>query len=173
VVERNHRELWDVISSGDFPVPLPLATQMTIFGQLGSIDLEDKRRAPEAVQQVVEKFSDELIEEDYVIYGGMLNQWLEECTEPTGRIARAVEAMAGLCAIRSIAEYAPILFVRGRGRIAAFDEEELSFIENRAEERGSSAWIAAYAGWLRSKGYPGMADRLFNFQGSARELRVA
>lgn len=173
IVERNHQELWDVISSGEFPVPLPLATLTAIFEQLAAIDVDDDQHGAEALYEIIEKFANELIEEDYIVYSRMLNQWLQECEEPTGRIARAVQTMASLCAIRSLESYVPNLVVRCRERFFAFDEEEQSLIESCKESRGSAAWVAEYAGWLRSKNYPGLADRLLKFQDSMRERRVA
>src|SRR5262249_32802684 len=70
-------ELWDAISTGEFPVPLPFATQLALAGRLKDAKLNGES-SPEELYEVIKSFSKELIEEDYVLYGQMLDRWLTD-----------------------------------------------------------------------------------------------
>jgi SEC-C motif-containing protein len=159
--EKSCDELWNTISAGEFPVPMPFATQLALYGRFESAT-RSKKCSPEELYEVVEAFSDELIEEDYILYGQMLDRWLKDDKKRSGRIAKAVELMAGLCATRSIEDWVPNLLVRcgRRGLVVPFDEEERHFIYDHPKSFDDPEFVAEYVAWLDSKGYPGMANRL-------------
>jgi hypothetical protein len=155
-------ELWDTISSGEFPVPMPFATQLALFVRFAFSARDDEESSPEALYGIIDAFSNELIDEDYILYGQMLDRWLKDCKERSGHVAKAVELMAGFCAIQSIGDFAPSLLVRSgrQGLFIPFDEEERRFIDGCRESYDDPEFLADYAAWLISKGYPGMANRL-------------
>jgi hypothetical protein len=159
--EKSCDELWNTISAGEFPVPMPFATQLALHGRFESAT-RNKKCSPEELYEVVEAFPDELMEEDYILYGQMLDRWLKDCKKRSGRVAKAVELMAGLCEARSIEDWVPNLLVRcGRqGLVVPFDEEERHFIYDHPKSFDDPEFVAEYGAWLDSKGYPGMATRL-------------
>jgi len=112
--------------------------------------------------QIVSGFCDELIEDDYVVYGQMMDQWLRNSKKRSDQIVDAVTMMRELCGIRSIKELAPRFLGHClRNSLALpFDEEEQQFIDGPRGANEESEFIAKYSSWLRAKGYPGMADRL-------------
>ena len=124
-------ELWDTISSGDFPVPMPFATQLALFVRFAFSARDDEESSPEALYGIIDAFSNELIDEDYILYGQMLDRWLKDCKERSSHVAKAVGVMAGFCAIRSIGDFVPSLLVHsGRRRLfVPFDDEEQPFID--------------------------------------------
>ena len=159
--EKNREELWNTISSGEFPVPMPFATQLALFGRFSVLD-RNERSSPEALSETIKAFSNELIEEDYVLYSQMLDRWLKDCGNRGGDAAKAVEIMLGFCAIRSIEEFVPNLMVNsGRQRLfIPFEVEEQPFIDRCLESHYDLELLAKYGAWLTSKGFPGMANRL-------------
>ncbi len=161
IIEKDREQLWRTIASGEFPVPMPFATQLALLARLALSDGNDEKRSPEEMYEIIEAFSDELIEDDYVAYGRMLDRWLNDGERRTSPLARSVKFMAGLCAIRSMEDYVPSLLVRGgrRGLIVPIDEEEQRFIDC-AKSCDDPESVAEYAAWLTSKGYAGMANRL-------------
>jgi hypothetical protein len=160
--EKNHKELWNTITSGEFPVPMPFATQLALFVRFAALDRNDKKWSPQAMYETIEEFSNELIEEDYILYGQMLDRWLKDCKKRFGHVEKAVEFMAGLCAIRSIGDFVPSLLVRcGRqGLFIPFEEEEQPFIDRCRKRCDDPEFLAEYGVWLTSKGSPGTANRL-------------
>jgi hypothetical protein len=160
--EKSREELWNTIASGEFPVPLPFATQMAMFGRFASLTRNDERPSPETMYEIIDAFSNELIEEDYAVYARMLDHWLTRREERYGHVAKAVEMMAGLCALRSIDDLVPSLFIRGgrSGLFVPFDAQERRFIDGSAERHDDPELLAEYGAWLTAKGYPGMATRL-------------
>jgi hypothetical protein len=162
--EQGREELWNTISSGEFPVPLPFATQLALFYRMVFFDGNSGERSAEAMYETIKAFSEELIEEDYVVYGQMVDRWLKDSTKQAGHVRNAVKLMAGLCAIRSIEDFVPGLFVRGKGSFVPFDKDEQRFIESDPERYDHPEFIAGYSAWLASKGYPGMASRLLEFR---------
>src|ERR1700739_4766525 len=60
--EKSCDELWNTISAGEFPVPMPFATLLALHGRFESAT-RNKKCSPEELYEVVEAFSDELIEE--------------------------------------------------------------------------------------------------------------
>jgi hypothetical protein len=159
--EKSCDELWNTISAGEFPVPMPFATQLALHGRF-ELATRNKKCSPEELYEVVEAFSDELIEEDYILYGQMLDRWLKDDKKRSGHVAKAVELMAGLCATRCIEDWAPNLLVRcGRqGLVVPFNEEERHFIYDHPKSFDDPEFVAEYIAWLDSKRYPGMANRL-------------
>jgi hypothetical protein len=87
---------------------------------------------------------------------------LKNCEKRSGDVAKAVDMMAGLCAIRSIEDLEPNLLVRcGRqGLLVRFDQEERPFIGGCPASGDDPEFLAEYGAWLTSKGYPAMANRL-------------
>jgi hypothetical protein len=169
--EKIREELWDTISSGEFPVPMPFATQLALFVRFAFSARDDEESSPEALYGIIDAFSNELIDEDYILFGQMLDRWLKDCKERSGHVAKAVGMMAGFCAIQSIEDFVPSLLVHsGRRRLfVPFDEEEQPFIDGFPESCDDPAFLANYAAWLTSKGYPGMANRLLaSREGDAR-----
>lgn len=159
--EKSCDELWNTISAGEFPVPMPFATLLALHGRF-ELAIRNKKCSPEELYEVVEAFSDELIEDDYILYGQMLDRWLKDDKKRSGHVAKAVELMAGLCETRSIEDWVPNLLVRcGRqGLVVPFDEEEGHFIHDHPKSFDEPEFVVEYVAWLDSKGYPGMANRL-------------
>jgi hypothetical protein len=160
--DKLQKSLWDMIAAGKFPVPLPLATQMAMFGRLYvAVGSETPSRAN--ITAAIETIPEDLIEEDYVQFGQMLDRWLKDNDrQPPDRIVEAVRTMRNLCAIRLIEDLVPVLFVsclRGRQQ-APFDADELKFIEGASHAADKPEFMTEYSAWLRMKGYPGMAERL-------------
>jgi hypothetical protein len=164
-------ELWDTISAGEFPVPMPFATQLALFVRFAFSARDDEEPSPEALYGIIDAFSNELIDEDYVLYGQMLDRWLKDCKERSGHVAKAVGVMAGFCAIQSIEDFVPSLLVHsGRRRLfVPFDDEEQPFIDGFPDSCDGPEFLANYGAWLTSKGYPGMANRLL----ASRESRAS
>ena len=160
--DRGHRNLWDTVQADEFPVPLPFASQLALVGQLTEAVSGDDAASMDQLSEMVATFSDELMEEDYAVYGKMLEGWLEESEEQPQRIVEAVKTMRQLCMGRMIEEFAPKLFIRClKGDWwGAVDEEEHKFVDDLGDAKGIPALAAEYGAWLRSKGYPGMAERL-------------
>jgi SEC-C motif len=160
--EKSREELWDTISSGEFPVPMPFATQLALLFRFASLARDDEESSPEAFYGILEAFSNELIDEDHILYGQMLDRWLKDCKERSGKVAKAVEVMAVFCAIQSIEEFVPSLLVRSgqQGLFIPFDEEEQPFIDGCGSSYDDPQFLANYGAWLASKGYLGMAKRL-------------
>jgi hypothetical protein len=159
--EKNRDALWNTISSGEFPVPMPFATHLAMFVRFSFLAENAESRSPEAFSELMVAFSDELIEEDHVLYAQMLNRWLKVQKNRTDHVAKAVEMMLGFCAIRSIGEFAPKLMFDcfRQGSYNPLDEEELLFID-RFTESCDQELLADYSAWLTSKGFTGMANRL-------------
>jgi hypothetical protein len=160
--DKLHKRLWDTIAAGEFPVPLPLATQLAMFGRLygaagsGACSRDDMMAALTAS-------ADDLIEEDYVQFGQMLDRWLKGSNEKRpDKIVEAVRTMRHLCAVRLIGDLVPVLLVSClRERLQApFDADELKFVEGAADATDKLGFMTEYSAWLRTKGFPGMADRL-------------
>jgi len=160
--DRNRDALWDTISSDEFPVPMPFATQLAFLFRLAGMRANKANPSPEAMTKLLETFSDELIEEDHILYMRMLERWLANCENRSGHVAKAVETLIGMCVIRSLGEFAPSLLIRGcrRGLFVPFDAAEQHFIDRSSESFEDPEFIAEYGAWLTSKGYPGLADRL-------------
>jgi hypothetical protein len=160
--DMGYERLWDVIVANEFPVPPPFAAQMALLGQVALRAPGGKKPSNDDMLAAVEAFSSDLLEEDYVLYDQMLVGWLKENKERPGRIVEAVATMRQLCMTRSIRDMAPSLFVRSlqNARFAAFDEEEQKFIDSWLAANDMSALAIEHGAWLRTKGYPGMADRL-------------
>ena len=160
--EKDHEELWDTISSGEFPVPMPFATQLALLGRFTSLPQNNGVPSPDAIHEITDAFCEELIEEDYVVYAQMLDRWLKQCEKRYSRVAKAVEMMTGLCTIRSIDDLVPSLFFNGfrKQLFVAFDDEERRFIDAGAARYDHPEFLAEYGAWLTAKGYPGMATRL-------------
>ena len=159
--ERTRQELWDTISSGKFPVPIPIATQLAFFLKLMA-ETGSAKPSIDMFSASITAFCDELIEEDYVLYSRMLDQWLKDCKSRSSDVARAVQMMQGLCGIRSIEEFVPNLIVNSMGQqlFIPFEVPEQQFIERSLKSDDSPEFLAEYGAWLASKGFPGMADRL-------------
>ena len=162
--EKTCDELWNTIQSGNFPVPLPFATQLAYFlkfiAEAGSAGPSE-----EAASASLTAFCNELIEEDYVLYSRMLDRWLKDCKNPHGDVARAVRMMQGFCTARSIGEFVPGLIVNGikHKLFVPFEAPEKQFIEQSISPNGSPDVFAKYGVWLTSKGFPAMAARLLAF----------
>jgi SEC-C motif-containing protein len=160
--DKSQENLWDTITANEFPVPPPFAAQMAMLGQVASVASAGKAPSKDEVSTIVRAFSKNLTEEDYVLYGQMLDGWLRENKEQSVRIVEAVKMMRHLCMIRSIEDVAPSLFARclENARWMAFDGEEQKFIANSLTTDDLPALAAEYGAWLKTKGYPGMAERL-------------
>lgn len=161
IYDRRHENLWDTIIAGKFPVPMPFATQTALSGRLASA-ASNKSCSGEVLADIVLAFCNELIEDDYVVYGQMLDRWLTNCKERSDQIVDAVRMMRELCGIRSIKDLAPRLlgFCLRNGVASPFDEEERNFMGDEHGANDKWEFIAKYSSWLRTKGYPGMAERL-------------
>jgi hypothetical protein len=160
-IEGDWDKLWHVISSGEFPVPMPFATQLAfIFRLMSSTRTESP--STEAITETMAAFADELIEEDHVLYSWMLDRWLKDCDNRSGDVAKAVQMLAGLCAIRSVEKFVPrLLIISFRQKVfVPFDEGEQPFIDQYTDSYGETDLLAQYGAWLESKGFPGMANRL-------------
>jgi SEC-C motif len=159
-LDRRHENLWDTIVAGEFPVPMPFATQLALAGQLASAS--NKGCSGEDLAEIMSAFRNELIEDDYVVYGQMLDRWLRDNKKPSDEIVDAVRMMRELCGIRSIKDLAPGLLSHClRNRLALpFDAEEQSFINGPQSATETSEYIAKYGAWLGIKGRAGMANRL-------------
>jgi SEC-C motif len=160
--DMSYERLWDMIVANEFPVPPPFAAQMAMLGQIALRASGGKAPSNGDMLAAVEAFSRDLMEEDYVLYGQMLDDWLKESKERPGRIVEAVQLMRQLCMTRSIGDMAQSLFARTlqNARFAAFDEEEQKFIDSWLTTNDTSALAIEHGAWLRTKGYPGIADRL-------------
>jgi SEC-C motif-containing protein len=158
--DRNHENLWHTITEEEFPVPLPFATLMALVGRLAATQ-RNKTPSTDELVAIVETFSRELMEDDYVLYVKMLDGWLTENNGRSDRVVEAVQWMLQLCMTRSIEDLAPTLLLRciERERWVAFDEEEQDFIDS-PPGRDMPALVAEYGAWLKAKGYLGMAERL-------------
>jgi len=159
--EKNREELWNIITSGEFPVPMPFATHLALFVRFSFL-ARSERSSPEALSGMIKAFSNELIEEDYVLYSQMLERWLKDCENHSADVARAAELMLGFCAIRSIEEFVPNLMVNSarQGFFIPFVEEEQLFIDRCLESCDDPGLLAKYGAWLTSKGFPELANRL-------------
>jgi hypothetical protein len=159
--DRRHRNLWDTIEAGKFPVPMPCATQIALVGRLVAA-ARNEACSQDDMSAALGAFAEELIEDDYALYGQMLDHWLEDHKGQPDRIIDAVQAMRELCAIRSIEDFVPVLLILSlrTKQMIPFDEEERNFIDGHRERDRNQEFIAKYSSWLRTKGYPGMADRL-------------
>jgi hypothetical protein len=115
-----------------------------------------------AVAGAMVAFADELIEEDYVVYSRMLDQWSKDRDNRSGDVANAVHLMAGFCAIRSIAEFVPSLLTNSLRQklFVPFDEGEQPFIDEYIGRPSDANLLSQYDEWLASKGFTGMATRL-------------
>jgi hypothetical protein len=173
--DRRHKNLWDTIVADEFPVPMPFATQLALTGRFASA-ASDETCSPDDLSAILRAFSNELIEDDYVLYGQMLDRWLRDSKGGLHQIVDAVRMMRELCAIRSIEDLAPSLLVHclRKGLVTPLDEEEKNFIRARPGADEKSEFITRYGSWLRTKGYAGMASRLLASWGiddsSAEEL---
>jgi len=172
--EQTCDELWNTIRSGNFPVPLPFATQLAYFlkfiAEAGSAGPSE-----EAASASLTAFCDELIEEDYVLYSRMLGRWLKDCKKPNGDAARAVRMMQGFCAIRYIKEFVPGLIVNSikHELFVPFEASEQRFIEQSMATDCDPDLLLKYGEWLTSKGFPAMAARLRAFdREDARQQRA-
>jgi hypothetical protein len=159
--DRRHKNLWDAIVADEFPVPMPFATQLSLMGRFASA-ASVENCSPDNLSAVLRAFSNELIEDDYVLYGQMLDQWLKNRQRGSDRIVDAVKMMRELCAIRSIEDLAPSLLVHclQNRLVIPFDEEERNFTDGNPGANEKRQFIVRYSSWLRTKGYAGMADRL-------------
>jgi SEC-C motif len=157
--DRRHKNLWETIAAGKFPVPMPFATQAALSGRVASAN--DTSSLNDLAATII-TFCDELIEDDYVIYGQMLDRWLRNSNERSDQIVDAVRMMRELCGIRAIKDLAPRLlgFCLRKGLAIPFDEEERNFIDGDHSVGEKFEFIAKYGSWLETKGYPGMANRL-------------
>src|SRR5262249_43940395 len=153
--------LWDTIEAGKFPVPMPCATQIALLGRLAAAARREAC-SQDAMSAALVAFYEELLEDDYALYGQMLDHWLEDYKEQPDRIKDAVKTMRELCAIRSIDDFVPMLLILSlrTKQMIPFDEEERNFIDGHCGLDGNQKFIAKYSSWLRTKGYPAMADRL-------------
>jgi hypothetical protein len=75
--DRSYKNLRYTIAEEEFPVPLPFATQMALVGKFASAS-RNKTPSMEELSAIIETFADELTEDDYVLYGKMLDGWLKE-----------------------------------------------------------------------------------------------
>ena len=159
--DRRHRNLRDTIAAGKFPVPMPCATQIALVGRLAGA-ARNEACSQDDMSAALWAFAEELIEDDYALYGQMLDHWLEDHKGQPDRIIDAVQAMRELCAIRSIEDFVPMLLILSlrTKQMIPFDEEERNFIDGHRGPDRNQEFIAKYSSWLRTKGYPGMADRL-------------
>jgi SEC-C motif len=160
--DKLHRGVWDTIAAGEFPVPLPLATQLALFGRLYDV-ASAETPSRDAVTEAIAAASGDLIEEDYVQFAQMLDRWLHGNNEEgSSKIVEAVRMMRNLCAMRMIDDFAPTLFIRClRDKLQIpFDDEERRFIEGASGAGGRLEFMTQYSAWLRMRGYPAMADRL-------------
>jgi hypothetical protein len=159
--DRRHENLCDTIVADEFPVPMPFATQLSLVGRFASAS-SDEKCSPDDLFAVLTAFSNELIEDDYVLYGQMLDQWLKNRNGGSDQLVDAVKMMRELCAIRSIEDLAPsLLVVCLQNRLAIpFEEEERNFIYGDLGANEKWEYIVRYSSWLRTKGYHGMANRL-------------
>jgi hypothetical protein len=160
--DKGHKNLWDTIQADEFPVPLPFASQLALVGQLTAAVSGDDAASMDQVSELVGRFSDELMEEDYAVYGQMLEGWLKTSEEQPYRIVEAVKTMRHLCMGRMIEEFAPKLFIRcfNGDWWGVFDEEEQKFVDGLGDDKGIPALVVEYDAWLRAKGYHGLAERL-------------
>jgi len=90
--DRRHSNLWDAIVADEFPVPMPFATQLSLMGRFASA-ASNANCSPGDLSAVLGAFSDQLIEDDYVLYGQMLDQWLKNRQRGSDRIVDAVRMM--------------------------------------------------------------------------------
>jgi SEC-C motif len=159
--DRRHNNLWDAIVADEFPVPMPFATQLSLMGRFASA-ASDENCSPDDLSAVLRAFSNELIEDDYVLYGQMLDRWLKNRQRGSDRIVDAVRMMRELCAIRSIEDLAPslLIFCLQNRLLIPFEEEERNFIDDNPGANEKQQFILRYSSWLRTKGYAGMAIRL-------------
>jgi hypothetical protein len=171
--ERRHENLWDTIVADEFPVPMPFATQLALMGRFASA-ASDEACSQETLHAVLKAFSNELIEDDWAMYGQMLDRWLRTQKGGSDKVVDAVRMMKELCAIRSIADLAPNLLVScfQNGLVVPFNDEERNFIDSDHRTGEQQEFIVKYSSWLRMRGYPGMADRLllsWEIDGSSAE----
>jgi SEC-C motif-containing protein len=161
IIDKRRENLWDTIVAGEFPVPMPCATQIALLGQLVSAG-SNETRSLDDLSAIPGAFADKLNEDDYVLYGQALDQWLKSSEGQPERIVDAVRMMRELCAIRSIEDLAPRLLMSciRANRFDPFDEEERNLIDGHRDVTRNREFIVEYSSWLRTKGYAGMADRL-------------
>jgi len=159
--DRRHKNLWDTISAGKFPVLMPCATQIALIGRLAST-ARHEGCSQDDLSAALEAFSEDLIEDDYALYGQMLDHWLKDCEGEPDPIIGAVEMMRELCAIRSIEGFVPMLLSLSlqTKQMIPLDEEERSLIDGHRDLDRHREFILEYSSWLRTKGHSGMADRL-------------
>ena len=161
IVDKRRENLWDTVVAGEFPVPMPCATQLALLGQLVSA-ASNETRSQADLSAIPGAFVDELIEDDYVLYGQALDRWVRNSKGAPEPIVDAVRMMRELCGIRSIADLAPTLLVSclRANRFDPFDEEEGDLFDRHRDLERTQEFIVEYSSWLRAKGYAGMADRL-------------
>jgi hypothetical protein len=117
------------------------------------LDESNEKVSPEALYEIIEAFSNELIEEDYILYSQMLDRWLKDRQNRSNSVAKPVATMAGLCAIRSMEDFVPSLMVRGgrEGLFMSFDEEEHPFIDRCPIHCNDSEFFSEYGHGYRQK----------------------
>jgi SEC-C motif len=154
--ERFYDDLHAAIEADEFPVPPPFATLLALLGRL--------TQAPpsEDLPDIVMTFAGELSEDHHIVYGKMLDGWLDGNKEQPKRIVETVTTMRNLCKIQAIGDFMPKLLVRclREQRWVPFDEEEAGFITRPDPSIEMQAFVAEYGSWLRTKGYFAMADQL-------------
>jgi SEC-C motif len=151
--DRRHENLWDTIVAGEFPVPMPFATQLALAGRFASA-ASSETCSPEDLSAILMAFSNELIEDDCVLYGQMLDRWLKNRKGVLDQILDAVKMMRELCAIQSIEDLAPNLLVLclQKRLVIPFDEEEQNFIDSYLSANEKREFVEKYSSWLRTKG---------------------
>jgi SEC-C motif len=161
IFDKRHDNLWDAIEAEEFPVPMPCGTQIALIGRLASAQ-SDEKCSHDDLARVIEAFCDELIADDYLMYGQMLDRWLKNSNGQPNWIVDAVKMMRELCGIRSIAEFVPTLLIHclRTHQMIPLDEEEGRLIESYRDLSRVHDSILEYSSWLRTKGHAGMADRL-------------
>lgn len=160
--EQSLDDLWDVLAEGKFPVSLPFATQTTLLERLGKKVSEDKKTKPQEVEEILLNFSEELLEDDYVMFEKILETWKNNHEDAPARVMKAVLTMEALCKSRDISEFLPILFREsGSNDIrSSVEDSERRLIDAYMDEVFSDDDVKEYEAWLRERGYHAAADRL-------------
>ena len=153
-------KLWKLISSGKFPVPLPFASllPLTVEALAASRQLKTKQN-----QQLIDRMISGFLPEDSRLYYSVLEEWKREnknCDEEV--VWDAVGLMSGLTVNGGLGgRILAGLFLSylKTGTYSVIDEAEMKILKVWNPDSGESIFAEEYAKYLRSKGYPELANR--------------
>jgi succinate dehydrogenase flavin-adding protein (antitoxin of CptAB toxin-antitoxin module) len=158
-LERHDEELWAVITEERFPVSLPFATMLPFWIRVQQIANHGKEPSVDELRKIMDKLVDGIDEEDSRLYGSFLSKWQGENRERDDDISRAVGLMATFCMTHAITPYVAGLVTHSKGAFSTLGEDEELLIEMWPEAAETSPFCQRYGDWLRSEGYPRLADR--------------